>query len=147
MPAAAGDRVLPAGRAALPADVAAPGPAAGPKRLGVPPARIATIADGSPSWVAFPGFWGELEYFNAPAPIGTVPFGASPVGPAFHEVWPSRSPRSAGGASRKTHGAARTALRRAAPARAPEFLGNSQVALRARFNGACLHPFLSTGRN
>ena len=71
----------------LPADVAAPGPVAGPKRLGVLPAGIATIAEGSPHWVAFPGFWGELEYFSAPAPIGTVPFGTSPVGPAFHEVW------------------------------------------------------------
>jgi hypothetical protein len=71
----------------LPADVAAPGPVAGPKRLDVQPAGIATIAEGSPRWVAFPGFWGELEYFSAPAPIGTVPFGTSPVGPAFHEVW------------------------------------------------------------
>jgi hypothetical protein len=71
----------------LPADVAAPGPAAGRKRLGLEPAGLRTITDGSPSWVAFPGFWGELEYFSAPAPIGTVPFGTSPVGPAFHEVW------------------------------------------------------------
>jgi hypothetical protein len=71
----------------LPADVAAPGPVAGPKRLGIQPASIRTIADGSPHWVDFPGFWGELEYFNAPAPIGTVPFGTSPVGPAFHDVW------------------------------------------------------------
>ena len=71
----------------LPADVAASGPVAGPKRLGIQPAGIATIAEGSPRWVAFPGFWGELEYFSAPAPIGTVPFGTSPVGPAFHEVW------------------------------------------------------------
>jgi hypothetical protein len=71
----------------LPADVAAPGPVAGPKRLDVQPAGIATITEGSPRWVAFPGFWGELEYFSAPAPIGTVPFGTSPVGPAFHEVW------------------------------------------------------------
>ena len=70
----------------LPADVAASGPVAGPKRLGIQPAGIATIAEGSPRWVAFPGFWGELEYFSAPAPIGTVPFGTSPVGPAFHEV-------------------------------------------------------------
>jgi hypothetical protein len=71
----------------LPADVAAPGPAAGPKRLGVTPAAIARVTAASPHWVAFPGFWGELEYFSAPAPIGTVPFGTSPVGPAFHEVW------------------------------------------------------------
>jgi hypothetical protein len=71
----------------LPADVAASGPAAGPKRLGLEPARVRKVADGSPHWVAFPGFWGELEYFNAPPPIGTVAFGTSPVGPAFHEVW------------------------------------------------------------
>jgi hypothetical protein len=37
--------------------------------------------------VSFPGFWGELQYFHAPAPIGTVPFGNSPQGPAFHDVW------------------------------------------------------------
>jgi hypothetical protein len=71
----------------LPADVAAPGPAVGPKRLGVTPAVIETVAEGSPEWIGFPGFWGELEYFSAPAPIGTIPFGASPVGPAFQEVW------------------------------------------------------------
>ena len=71
----------------LPADVAAVGPAAGRKRLGLEPAGLRTITDGSPRWVAFPGFWGELEYFSAPAPIGTVPFGTSPVGPAYHEVW------------------------------------------------------------
>jgi hypothetical protein len=32
-----------------------------------------------------PGVRGQ--YFHAPAPIGTVPFGTSPVGPAQHEVW------------------------------------------------------------
>jgi hypothetical protein len=71
----------------LPADVAAPGQAIGPKRLGVSPAGIAPVSDGSPSWTAFPGFWGELQYFNAPPPIGLVAFGTSPVGPAFHAVW------------------------------------------------------------
>jgi len=45
------------------------------------------IDDGNPSWVGFPGTWGELQYLHAPAPIGTVPFGASPQGPAFHDVW------------------------------------------------------------
>jgi hypothetical protein len=71
----------------LPADVAASGPAIGPKRLGLTPPTLEQVDDGSPSWIAFPGFWGELQYFNAPPPIGTVVFGTSPVGPAFHAVW------------------------------------------------------------
>ena len=71
----------------LPADVAARGPAAGRKRLGLEPAELEPVDDGSPRWVAFPGFWGELQYFNAPPPIGTQVFGTSPVGPAFHSVW------------------------------------------------------------
>lgn len=70
----------------LPADVAASGPSEGIGRTGAPYA-VRRISDGSPSWVAFPGFWGELEYFNAPPPIGTVPFGTGPRGPGFHEVW------------------------------------------------------------
>jgi hypothetical protein len=70
----------------LPADVAAAGPALGPKRPGLVRAGIEPVDDVSPAWIRFPGFWGELEYFNAP-PIGTVPFGTSPVGPAFHAVW------------------------------------------------------------
>jgi hypothetical protein len=70
-----------------PADVAADGPAAGPRRPGLEPAGIEQVSDGAPSWIAFPGFWGELQYFNAPAPIGTQVFGTSPVGPAFHTVW------------------------------------------------------------
>jgi hypothetical protein len=45
------------------------------------------VSNGAPAWIRFPGFWGELEWFNAPAPIGTVQFGTSPVGPAFHAVW------------------------------------------------------------
>ena len=71
----------------LPADVAAPGPTVGPRRLSTTAGELAEVSDGSPGWIAFPGFWGELEYFSAPAPIGTVPFGTSPVGPAFHGVW------------------------------------------------------------
>jgi hypothetical protein len=71
----------------LPADVAARGPAAGRKRLGLEPAGIEPVSDGEPGWIAFPGFWGELQYFNAPPPVGTQIFGTSPVGPAFHDVW------------------------------------------------------------
>jgi hypothetical protein len=48
---------------------------------------VEQIGDGSPSWVEFPGSWGELQYFHAPAPIGTIAFGSSPVGPAFHPEW------------------------------------------------------------
>ena len=71
----------------LPADVAADGPAAGPARPGLEPAGIEQVSDDAPSWIAFPGFWGELQYFNAPPPVGTQVFGTSPVGPAFHAVW------------------------------------------------------------
>ena len=71
----------------LPADVVAEGPSAGPKRLGVETTDIERLEAESPSWISFPGFWGELEYFSAPPPIGTMPFGPSPVGPGFHAVW------------------------------------------------------------
>ena len=64
----------------LPADVTADGPTQGA-------ASVRRVTEKRPSWIRFPGFWGEREYFNAPAPIGTVPFGTSPVGPAFHDVW------------------------------------------------------------
>ena len=71
----------------LPADVAGLGTVLGPKRLGLVAAEVEPVTDESPAWIRFPGFWGELEYFNAPPPIGTIPFGTSPVGPAFHAVW------------------------------------------------------------
>jgi hypothetical protein len=64
----------------LPADVAAAGPS-------VQTPAVERVSERKPAWIAYPGFWGELEYFSAPAPIGTVPFGTSPVGPAFHAVW------------------------------------------------------------
>jgi hypothetical protein len=50
-------------------------------------APIHLIGDDHPSWVDFPGFWGELQYFHGPGAIGTVPFGTSPQGPAYHDVW------------------------------------------------------------
>jgi len=71
----------------LPADVAADGPAAGPERLEGERTAVEKITASAPAWIAFPGFWGELEYFSAPSPIGTVRFGTSPRGPAFHAVW------------------------------------------------------------
>ena len=71
----------------LPADVTAEGPAAGPAGLGIETIGIERVTPDEPTWIQYPGFWGEFEYFHAPDPIGTVPFGTSPVGPAFHDVW------------------------------------------------------------
>jgi hypothetical protein len=71
----------------LPVDYAFAGPTGGPPNSGGSVMPIQQIGDGGPSWVQFPGFWGELQYFHAPAPIGTVPLGTSPVGPAFHPEW------------------------------------------------------------
>jgi len=51
-----------------------------------PTTPIHMIGDDTP-WVDFDGFWSELQYFHGPAPINTVPFGTSPVGPAQHQVW------------------------------------------------------------
>ncbi len=73
-------------RLPLPHDVAGVGDVAGPPGTGGDVSPIRKIDDSHPSWVAFPGFWGELQYFHA-APVGTVPLGASPVGPAYHGVW------------------------------------------------------------
>jgi hypothetical protein len=63
------------------------GEIAGPRAAGGIVTHVREIEDGNPSWVAFQGFWGELQYFHAPAPIGTVVFGTSPSGPAYHAVW------------------------------------------------------------
>jgi hypothetical protein len=72
----------------LPADVAAAGPAAGPAALGLPEtAAVERVGRARPGWIRFPGVWGELEYWGAPPPIGTVPVRSSPVGPAFHAAW------------------------------------------------------------
>jgi hypothetical protein len=72
----------------LPVDYAFDGGAsAGPPRAGGDVMPIEQIGENGPNWVQFPGTWGELQYFHAPAPIGTVAFGTSPVGPAFHALW------------------------------------------------------------
>jgi len=63
------------------------GDVAGPREAGGIFTHVREIEDDHPSWVAFQGFWGELQYFHAPAPIGTVVFGTSPQGPAYHAVW------------------------------------------------------------
>ena len=69
-----------------PVDYANEGPAGGPPGAGVR-ILIHQLDDGVPTWTGFPGTWGELQYFHAPSPVGTVPLGTSPVGPAFHSEW------------------------------------------------------------
>lgn len=71
----------------LPADYAFAGPTAGPPGSGGTVMPVEQIDDQGPGWVQFPGYWGEAQYFHAPAPIGTVSLGNSPLGPAFHPEW------------------------------------------------------------
>jgi hypothetical protein len=71
----------------LPDDHAGAAAAAGPSALGAEPTAIERIDGASPSWLSFPGTWGEFQYFHAPSPVGTILFGLSPVGPALHDVW------------------------------------------------------------
>ncbi len=71
----------------LPVDYAFAGGIAGPPEAGGSVMPIDELDGNLPSWLQFPGFWGELQYFHGPAPIGTVAFGNSPVGPAFHPEW------------------------------------------------------------
>lgn len=71
----------------LPVDYAFAGPTAGPPGSGGLEMHVKRIGDDAPEWLQFPGTWGEAQYFHAPAPIGTVVLGSSPVGPAFHSTW------------------------------------------------------------
>jgi hypothetical protein len=72
----------------LPTDYKGTASSSGPAALGSETTSIARIADGSPSWVSFPGTWGELQYLHAdPLGSGASPSGTSPVGPAQHAVW------------------------------------------------------------
>jgi hypothetical protein len=59
----------------------------GGRTLGPGTTSVERLRDNAPRWLRFPGTWGETQYVHAPAPIGTVPFGTSPVGPAFHDEW------------------------------------------------------------
>lgn len=71
----------------LPVDYAFAGPVAGPPGSGGAVMPVHEIGEDAPAWVGFPGTWGEAQDFHAPSPIGTVSFGSSPVGPAFHAEW------------------------------------------------------------
>ena len=64
-----------------PFDVNVPGATLGPGST-----AVERIHDNAPRWLRFPGTWGEAQYVFA-APVGLVPFGTSPVGPRFHDVW------------------------------------------------------------
>jgi hypothetical protein len=69
-----------------PVDYAFRGPIAGPPGSGGSVMPVHQIRDDVPTWVRFPGYWGELPYLHA-ATLGTVAAGMSPVGPAFHAEW------------------------------------------------------------
>jgi hypothetical protein len=71
------------------ASAAGPGETAGPPQAGDRVTVVEPANEDAKHWLAFPGFWGELQYFHAPPPVGpgTVPLGTSPVGPAYHDVW------------------------------------------------------------
>jgi hypothetical protein len=47
--------------------------------------RLVPVTATSPSWMAFPGGWGEDQY--ARFPNATFKFGAGPRGPVFHDLW------------------------------------------------------------
>jgi hypothetical protein len=71
----------------LPSDhVSEGGEVGGPPGSGGRATQVARVGDAVPSWTAFDGFWGELQYIHFPL-FGTVPFGTSPKGPGQHAVW------------------------------------------------------------
>jgi hypothetical protein len=49
------------------------------------PTRIVRVTASSPSWMRFPGAWGETSLFHAGT--DTFTYGTGPAGPAFHDVW------------------------------------------------------------
>jgi hypothetical protein len=71
----------------LPNDYTSDAAAAGPASLDEEVTGIRRVTATTPTWMQFPGTWGELQYLHAPAPVGTIASGFSPVGPAQHGVW------------------------------------------------------------
>jgi hypothetical protein len=63
------------------------GRAVGPALRGVIRSRLIVVSAHSPQWMNFPGYWGEINLFHAPDPIGTRVAGPAPVGPRFHDIW------------------------------------------------------------
>jgi hypothetical protein len=70
----------------LPADYAAAGDVEGPPRSCGRVTTIRNADEDAKRWLAFPGFWGETQYFSGPV-VGTVPFGTAPPGPAYQSTW------------------------------------------------------------
>jgi hypothetical protein len=64
-----------------PLDVNVPGRMLGPETTAI------EVVHQEPLWLWFPGTWGETQYVHAPAPLGTLPFGTSPVGPRYQDEW------------------------------------------------------------
>jgi hypothetical protein len=48
---------------------------------------IVSLTTRAPSWLAYPGAWGEANFFHAPDPVNTRVAGAGPLGPRFHALW------------------------------------------------------------
>jgi len=69
-----------------PVDYTGSGATAGPPGSGGTVTHVEQIDASTPSWTAFPGFWGEAEYFHGPG-LGTVLAGTAPTGPVYHSVW------------------------------------------------------------
>jgi hypothetical protein len=63
------------------------GRAFGPSLRGVRRSRIIVVNAHSPQWMNFPGYWGEINLFHAPDPIGTRVAGPAPRTPTFHDIW------------------------------------------------------------
>ena len=63
------------------------GRAFGPPLRGVTRSRIVPVSANSPQWMTFPGYWGEINLFHAPEPIGSRIAGPAPRSPRFHEIW------------------------------------------------------------
>ena len=66
-------------------DMTGSGTRLGPAGSGMQ-AAIVRVTDASPSWMRFPGAWGETNLFHGPG-LGTVTAGPGPEGPAFHALW------------------------------------------------------------
>jgi|tagenome__1003787_1003787.scaffolds.fasta_scaffold20962236_5 hypothetical protein len=79
--------LLEANHLPLPVDYTGDGEIAGPPIAGGTVTAIRRVGRMDPSWIRYPGAWGEIETLHAPAPIGTVVVGLGPTGPAFHRVW------------------------------------------------------------
>jgi hypothetical protein len=49
--------------------------------------RLVDVTAAQPRWLRFRGRWGEEQWFRAPDPVNTVPYGTAPSGPALHDLW------------------------------------------------------------